>query len=1182
MYLKALYIQGFKSFAKKTKIEFNSSITGIVGPNGSGKSNISDAINWVLGQTSVKALRGKKMEDVIFSGTDNKKPLGFAEVTIIFDNSDGTLDIEYTEVSVSRRMYRSGESDFRINENKCRLKDIRELFMDTGIGRDGYSLIGQGKIEQVLSDKPEDRRAIFEEAAGVTKYKYRKSESENKLKNTEDNLNRIEDILSELKSRERELYEESEKALKYNSLLDEIEYLDINLKYIDLEKLRSKEVEIVEKYEKARDEVKDLEKNLESLNSNLEVESQKLIEEKNAFEALKEKSNNLSRELGELKNSNTILERDLKYAKDESIKNNSALLELRESREKYSSEIKTLEEKNSSLDIKITELKNLSEEYKKREDILLGEINELNNQLDQHRLDRENKTLALTKKNSQMETLNSLITEKSTRLTNLKKTETQFLENEAQYKSSIEKYNGEIENLGNLWEENSQKKQEVLNNLEKSNIKLNEGRKNLQELQRRLDEKNTKLKLLKNLQENFEGYSFGVKSFMQRSIRENLFRENLIGPVGEHFRTEKKYEVAINTAIGFGLQNIIVRNASGVSQMIEFLRRHNLGRVTFSPIDNVNYFKNDPIENYRNYGAIDYAVNLIEFDQELAPVFYNILGNTIIVSEYDQALKISRLSKQKLRVVTLNGDILNRGGSITGGTQKSSKSPVLNRSREIEEINLEMKNLEDRISKGTKYLNDLQVEIDSLSEIEGELKATEQALFEKRVSLENKVEGLNNGLQNNSTYLEKYQSEIEELTISIKDEKEKLNSLKGELRDYTTETIDDSEVKDKLELKERDRNSLLEIITNLKIDLGKYQVEWDNSKKSLENLKSDEKLNASKINSIVEGIKISEENIENLNHEIIKNNEKIFNLENKLEEFEKQLTTHVKAIDKLNISIETLENNRKSHEKNLLHGDRLHMKLESQLEKQRFVIENLLEYIGERYGDKKLEDEVDSNFDSTGASTKLKELQIELESLGEVNLLSINKHREVKERLEFNLKQRNDLAGSIEKIKEIIKNLDLEMKNIFKNSFEKISKNFDEIFKILFNGGRGEITLDGTVLEGGIDIKVQPPGKKMQSLNLYSGGERALTAVALLFALLKERPAPFCILDEIDAALDESNISRYLDYLKTIEGIQFIIITHRKLTMEIADVLYGITMQEKGISSVISLELREVENVKLV
>lgn len=1173
MFLKSVTMQGFKSFANRTKIELDKTTTAIVGPNGSGKSNITDAITWVLGESSAKNLRGAKMEDVIFSGTDSKKPLGMAEVTILFDNSDKSLNLPYNEVSVTRRMYRSLESEFLINNKKCRLKDIKELFMDTGIGKDGYSVIGQGKIESVLSSKPEDRRNIFEEAAGISKYKYKKVQSKNKLLKTEENLIRIEDILSEIESQEKNLRVQAEKAEAYLKDYEELKIYDINYSCKDMKKREEDLTNKIEELEVLKEDSKKILINRESLSQNLEEIQEKLEKLKEEDEVsseklrlYKEEFDKLNLEINLDEEKINSLKKDIERIGLENENLDKDLLGLKESLEEIGKDREVLNKSKEGILEKLTTkdsvIKNLEAEFKNLEEV--GNLNFEN----KNKVKNEIENIKF-----KSETLKDIIEEKNNRKSNLDKSIENLKENQAEFSKIIDRDSLELKTL----KENLEKDDQEFEKTKESLLKLDEENKNLEnKLIGRKNEGNeilARLKILENMELNYEGYNRTVKSFMNFSSKNDIFKDSLYGPVAEKFYVEKEFEKAISVALGSMSQNIIVSSTKDTSEMLKILEKNKMGRATFLPLDRVS--GNKVKINSKEDGMVGLACDLIKFDEVFKGIFYNLLGRVIIADNFKNASRISK--KHRLKVVTIKGEVFNPSGAITGGSLNNYNSSFILRKNEITDFQNKFKDLQGQIKKIESEKNHLEEKISELNEFA-------ETYMEKRNSLKLKINDIESNIYKNkndkdlnSEYLNKYLREKEELEKNIEADLKTLENNKLEIENKNKlleDLLNEVDSGDRLA-------GLSKEIEGLKTEKIEIQLlERENREKILYKTREIDRINSD--------LSLTGEKLEN-------NKKLLIEAQRNIEEKKKSNDENKKSLEEVRKSIESLKNHLEEIKKDLDEKNKTYLdkreelsdlkerslvissemeKTELKIEMNRNKISNEVERLKEDYEVEDYHEFIDESLKDLKEGT-LRRLKKKVRDYGEVNISSIEEYRVVKERFDFYTSQRDDLIQSKEEIKSILSKLDHEMKKLFNEAMEEISGNFTEIFKILFNGGRAEISIEGDVLESGIEIKASPPGKRLQSLSLLSGGERSLTAVALLFALLKYRPASFCILDEIDAALDDANIKRYADYLLTLEGIQFIIITHRKLTMEIAKTMYGVTMEEKGISKLFSVKLKD-------
>lgn len=1178
MRLKSLYIQGFKSFANKTKIEFNDEITCIVGPNGSGKSNIADAITWVLGESSAKNLRGDKMEDVIFSGSANKKSLSLAEVTILFDNSDRTLNLDYDEVSVTRRMYRSSETEFLINNTKCRLKDIKELFMDTGIGKDGYSLIGQGKIGSILNTKAEQRRSVFDEAAGISKYKMKKQQSENKLKNTEDNIIRLNDIISQMKDREEILRVEAEKAKEFKTLSQELK----------LYELADSKKKVLANRQKL--------KGLEEESSNIEEEIKKIDE---SLKVLRE--NKISLESQEEKIESFIDEKqNIYYRLDNKIEKNKNQLDFISNRSKDIEEInrssnlsvEKLANSNQILEKEIEELKLSVAEKNQRKNDLLKEVEEvkdlLNAKLEEEKIQEElrqkesEKRLENHRKKSFFESRlslsESLIQDRKARLETIDKNLNILLKNNDEILESKDNQARKIEDL-NKEKISIEENIKIINkSLEENKSSLSQEVNKYESIRNEISNKAARLNALKNISENYEGYSKSVKLFMNATKNEGLFKASLLGPVADNIKLEKKYEKAISIALGYAQQNIIIKNENDAAQMVNYLNKKRFGRVTFLPIDSLRFRKaNIDLSTYNIKGLLGFANQFVKYDKEIERVIDFLLARIIICQDFNSAKAISSALNKSYRVVSLDGDSFNIGGSITAGETSRNSNNLLSRKVEIDQLKLDIKNLDLNQGEIKNNINLLESESEKLKTSLDSEYESQKDILSRIQKAESILINLKDTKISNDKYIEDYQDQKERLVFEIENNKKENEDYKFKLEEIDklmsadqSQTNQDmmAELKKDIEAKKDKKVSLDIKLVEISSEVKSLEREISNKEDLIKNNKSDILAQDEKIKTNEIAITENQAKLENIKESIFKLESDMKLSDKELKESKTQLSEIKDKLTKVSQEIEDKRDILIKSEKDLI-------KIQAKFDKFKENINLNLEFIKNKYEINLDENDVDIE-SLKNIRENINSLNEKIKELGQVNILAIDEYRELKEEYDFNLKQKDDLLLSRKEIINVILELEDEMQKSFKDTFNKVAKYFNEIFVELFNGGQAKLSIVGDdLLESGIEINVQPPGKKLQSLSLLSGGERSLTAVALLFAFLKVRPAPFCILDEIDAALDDSNILRYADYIKSIEDIQFIIITHRKLSMEIANALYGVTMEEKGVSKLISVKLKK-------
>ncbi|VYT74910.1 chromosome segregation protein SMC [Clostridium tertium] len=1183
MFLKSLEIRGFKSFADKTQLKFKKGVTAVVGPNGSGKSNISDSVRWVLGEQSVKTLRGGKMEDVIFAGTQFRKQVGLAQVSLTLDNSDNSLDTDYSEVTVTRRIFRSGETEYLINNQKCRLKDIHSLFMDTGIGKEGYSLIGQGKIEAILSGKPEDRRALLEEAAGIVKFKTRKEEAEKKLNNTEANLVRIRDIISTYEERIEPLKEEREKALLYNDYASELKVKEVsllvnNIKCIDKdieeinEVIRLKKSNIESNRQKLNSEKQiliDIEKEIETLES-------KNNEEKAEYYTKKEEVNQSLKDIEifkeRIKNYEEIINKDLlqvKSLQEEVNKSREEKLiiekDLEEKIKKQIEEeesIKSLEEKSSRLNTEIQGLEEKIQRIKEEEFEILRKSSELNNNIS-----------LLTKEISSKEELG------------------------ANGENSLKAIEGNIsinlatilsikENIKNLRLEKDNLEEEIVRikrNIAVLNTKGNKKELLIKEYSRKINNLEGKFGTLKDLEKSYEGYQLSIKRLMERIDSGDIPYGRGTKVLGEIFTVDRNLETAIEVALGGAISNVITENEKNAKLLIEYLKKNSLGRATFLPLNIIKGNKiNIPRDILNIEGYLGIASELIHYDSIYKNIMDYSLGKTIIAKDMDAALIISKACGYKFRIVTLHGEVISPGGALTGGSiYKKNNSSILSRKRELHE-------LEDSLKENKELYT---LEVNELTKIREEVKLIDEDILNKSDEVHEKVieitrlEGEVRALENESLKLKNSleiskkelsinKETLNKLILEVKSKEEALSNLKLENENNKEKVI--VMKNDLLEMKnsynDAKDESIRIKISKAKLDEIVYGRQVDIKRKEREEIEKQDRIISLK--------KDNEEKNNSINYlrdEIEKNIVIINNINSRLKDLEEIFkydeAKRITLKDKLKIKdVETnnLIEEIRSLENELNKKEISFAKLESEREGYYFRLNDELNLT--------LAEAIELAVEITNipkTKDEIFKLKAKITALGTVNLAAISEYEEVVEKYNFMSTQEDDLNKAKEELLKVINEMTVNMQELFRENFKILNENFSETFKDLFKGGTAELILgEGDELTANIEINVQPPGKKLQNINLMSGGEKVLSAIALLFAILKMKPTPFCILDEIEAALDDANVYRYAEFLKEFsENIQFIVITHRKGTMEASDVMYGVTMEEKGVSKVVSVDL---------
>lgn len=1166
MRLNKLILKGFKSFANRTEIVFTPGVTTIVGPNGSGKSNISDAVRWVLGEQSNKSLRANKASDVIFQGTEEKKALGYAQVSIIFSNHDNALPVEYQEVEVTRRMYRSGESEFFINNKKARMKDVRELFLDTGVGKDGYSIIGQGRIDEILSNKPEDRRAIFEEASGVSKYRYKKEESLRKLEKTEANLLRIKDILYEIEQNEARLKGESEKAREYKGLMEEYKKVDVSISYNAYEKIEKNLI----KFNADKDRLIDDLKLSEIKNKEVEESAAPLQAELKKYEALideiKEQRNKDLRDFDINRQKLEINKEKLRSIEDKVLDNKlkekeheNKLLESEEKIKTLTLVKKSSEETLLNLANELEKLKNENASFDRTSyDDAINMGMELDKKIEALRLSIENYK---NNKNSQNEKLKDIEKKIRDKENDLNKQNDEF-----------KKYNEELNDLNNLFSKKEELYKKAKDDITEKVDDLAKSKENYFAMENDLRVLQKSYEMHKNLEENLDGYYRSVKE-ISKAAKKNYFKSNS-RLVVDIFNCDEKYSLAIESALQSNLQAIVIDRDDDAKEYIDFLKKNNYGRATFYPLNRYN-FKSNENYNIKDKDAIGFASELITYDKKYDNLFKSLLQRTVVTTTFDAALRISKVYKQ-YRYVSLDGQIINSSGSIVGGSQvkssfisrkhmltklmdeikekkkslEAAKAALINKEEELksektsyDKLNEEIIAINEKINAAKKEINSLEINIAFAQRDISEAKT-------QREELTKSLEALEEEIAQGAKDLEELKSKKLEHEKTIEAEKELIKGFEEE-KDRRNEkllkiSVEKSTLEAKLERTEEDIAISQEYIAKsqeIKDGLASDFKELSQNKEAIENE------NAGIMDFLKKNEELEQEYIDKINQKTDEKEKvlsKIFDLQNEIKTCQESIIAIKDEINK--------------NEVLLARNEVMKDNIKEKLSNDYFInVENI---------DKE---------SLVKASTKdLKELQEKIDALGDVSLSSIKEYEDTLTRLEFLRKQYDDMQESKEDLLNIIDDIDETIKIKFKDNFNIIQGYFSEIFQNLFGGGEAKIYIsdESDILNSGIEIEARPPGKSMQSLSLLSGGEKTLTAIALLFAVLKSKPSPFCILDEIDAALDDANISKYTAYLDRIKDeTQFILITHRKVTMEISDAIYGITMKEKGISSILSMKL---------
>ncbi len=1181
MYLKKIELQGFKSFAEKTVLEFLPGITTVIGPNGSGKSNISDAIRWVLGEQSMKSLRGAKTEDIIFAGTQNRKSLGFAEVSMVIDNSDQKLPIEYNEVTITRKLYRNGESGYYINKTPCRLKDVIELFMDTGIGKDGYSIIGQGKIDEILSNKSDERRKVFEEAAGIVKYRTRKEESEKKLEQTKLNLLRINDIIAEIEANIEPTKKQADKAKEFLRLRDELKSVEIGLFIHNINDYKTK--------------IEEITKDQDIFGTQLIRENERLANIQELKEELKKSIDDITNQIEQMQNLGFESEKKKEQLKASINLNLEKILNNKENFERLEKEIiendekiKTLEEEKEQKNNKKLNLTENKQKFAEELEAKEAELKKLTESMSGKELEIETKKKKVEENTDNRYEISNTI---STLVANVENAEARKKVVEDEISSNISELDAERMNKSEISQkflEIESKRNKILNDLEGIESKRKEAETKLKDYDFRINQyesemriKDSKLKFLIETEKDKEGYVRSVKSILIDCEKNSALKKGVHGVIANLISVPKEYEVAIEMCLGQTMQNIVTDTEEDAKKLVEHLRKNNLGRASFLPITSVKGKKLEKIVSAN--GVIGVASDLVKYDKKYEQIILNLLGRTLIVDNMDNAIAISKKNSYGFRVVTLEGDILNPSGAISGGSVATKTVNILGRSREIENLKKEINALEKKIEQlkeeKQKYEKSIEDTLSAVDSLENELKdfeivyATEK---QKVVSIEEivkkgeirlqKLRDENAAIDEQLRINLETQEELKSKVQKIDEENEKLNIEITEFAESNKDTqkyVDDlnfdiTNLKVSVSSFDESETSIDEMVERINLDIENTNKSTENKKMQKEKIVTDnknlEEANVeldNQIKELVQQVSNSGTKVEDLKKERISKNEKLVENEN-------NLTEQIEKIDGLKDQIN-----------------------KSDIKKSKFEVE-LDQIIAKMWEEYELTPNDPGQYQEIKnvheVQKQVNSLRSQIKELGSVNIDSIEEYKKLKERYDFMSEQRLDLETTTAKLRKVITEIQETMKKQFAERFNMINKNFSEVFIELFGGGKAELKLtdENNVLESGIEIEVQPPGKKLQNMTLLSGGERAFTAIALLFAILKINPAPFCVLDEIEAALDDVNVYRFADYLKKFsKDSQFLVITHRKGTMEAANTVYGITMEENGISKLLSLNLKK-------
>lgn len=1183
MYLKSIEVYGFKSFANRIVFEFKNGITGIVGPNGSGKSNVGDAVRWVLGEQSAKQLRGAKMEDVIFSGTELRKPHGSAYVAITLDNSDHSLPVDYEEVTVARRVYRSGESEYLMNGTVCRLKDVNNLFFDTGIGKEGYSIIGQGQVERILSGKPEERRELFDEAAGIVKYKKNKLATEKELLSERQNLERVNDILSELEKQVGPLKEQSETAKRYLILKEELKKYDVNVFILESERTGGLLKEYNDNLQTVHDDTARLQKEFEDtkeeynrLDAELEACNQEIDAARTKIEEMKINS---QRSEGDIK----VLEQQIESAKQSDSHLSAQITRIETELAAQEKELETFHNKKSHVEAKLTDAQDSLSQSKKNCESISEHIDTLEAAIEKSKSDiitYMNEGASLKAKTGRYD---SMLENINYRKIQLKQRYLQFKSDEQADRQQYDTFDAKLKEL----EQEINTLQKTVDScdeaLRKNQELTHENRTVITEKSNALSAARSKQEALRNITERYDGYGNSIRRVMDQKEKYPA----IIGVVADIIEVQKEYEIAVETALGGSIQNIVTENEETAKEMIRYLKDNKYGRATFLPLTNLKNVQGfSRPEALQEKGVIGLASTLVDVKDKYRPVAESLLGRILVVDNIDNAMAVARKFRHSIRIVTASGELLNPGGSMTGGAYKNS-SNLLGRKRELDEMAETVNTLKLVCIEAQKKDESLQEERQQLKGKKEEAQAKLQQLYLEKNTITVNIEQISKRLSDAAITFASVSKEEKELDAQI----EELNSNKSQLNESNAqqrEAIEACEAKiaayeEQLAEEKAHLTSGNQKVSECMITYNSMKQQQEFIAENERRIKAEEDKLKSELSGYMESLEIYSDTVKRLTAEIEQLRGLMTNGASMIAEKQNELNKSMERRTSITASHKDFLNKREHLTEQLAGLEKAAFRLEAQIEKANEKIELLNQYMWEEYelttqNIKELRDETYNDLDALKKSVT--RVKAEIKDLGDVNVNAIEDYKSVSERYEFLKGQHDDIVTAENNLLGIIEELDCAMKTQFAEKFKEIQVQFDKVFKELFGGGKSSLELvdEEDLLETGIRIIAQPPGKKLQNMMQLSGGEKALTAIALLFAIQSLKPSPFCLLDEIEAALDDSNVNRFASYLnKLTSDTQFIVITHRKGTMEAADVLYGITMQEKGVSTLVSVNLIENE-----
>ncbi len=1182
MYLKSIEVHGFKSFANKLIFEFHNGITGIVGPNGSGKSNVADAVRWVLGEQSAKQLRGSSMQDVIFSGTEMRKPQSYAYVALTISNEDHQLNLPYEEVQVARRVYRSGESEYLLNGVTCRLRDVQELFFDTGIGKEGYSIIGQGQIDKILSGKPDERRELFDEAAGIVKFKKRKATAEKNLEAENQNLLRVQDILAELEKQVGPLEEQSLKAKEYLNLKEELKRYEIGLFLMDYDSLQEESKEVEKNLENTRKELEEAKVEKENSRSQYDEVEKSIAEFDSSIERKKEKVNQNKLLMTNFESEVRITKEKIASVTQGKEYYQERINALKATEQEVQAELVSYEESQKEA---LASLNTMEANEKEQQEVLNAlekEIIENEIQLNEQNeaiLDSMNVSSRIT---VEQQKAKSMLEQNNIRKAELNQ---KILSNKSQVSAAVEEMKREEADLQAAKKELDNEyvaRKSLLAEADKKRQLISDLQKKQQETQKTFHMATSQLATLKNLAERYDGYGQSIRKVMEKK-EEN---KGLLGVVADIIKVEDKYVTAVETALGGNIQNIVTEDEHVAREMIEFLKKNHLGRATFLPLTTVTPKKDKPFtdEMLEEEGVLGNVASHVNRDSKYDKVVTYLLGRYLLVDTIDNALKISKKYRYTLRIVTLDGELFNPGGSMSGGAFKNN-SNLLGRRGEMDKLQKKIDTIREELDQRKAEMAEVQKEIENLvqeanekNELLKELelkKNTATIKYEQAVSVKEQKEKEYMAIANDGKEIENQKNLLEDslqrIDKELKESRQKEEDAKEMVQNLSKALEEEHEKQTELQDK----------LAGIRLEISSFQQKNNYISENIFRIQNRLKEVQTEYNHLMEEQSNSDGAVEKMQEAIHGFEEKHGALGEEIERLLQEIKDDSDKKEEMMISQKDFFEKRDALMEHITELDKEGFRLESRKQNIEEKLEGKVNYMWNEYEltyHNAKEVEIDTTISYTRMKSNVGTTKNKIRELGDVNVNAIEDYKSVSERYELLKTQHDDLVESEEALKKIIADLDEEMRKQFTEKFADIQKQFDKVFKELFGGGKGtlELVADEDVLEAGITINAQPPGKKLGNMMQLSGGEKSLTAIALLFAIQNLKPSPFCLLDEIEAALDDSNVKRYAKYLhKLTKSTQFIVITHRKGTMEAADALYGITMQEKGVSTLVSVKLIE-------